>query len=237
MRAGARTGLIGGIAAVSLASPVAQARFLQVDPVGYKDQVNLYEYVNDDPVDGRDPSGLTYTQSGPNGSGVCTIDKVVDVVKGKAVERNATSADHKKYAAVEKSLTLAYNKTLASGKTEHVSVRAAGATYSFSISAKSIAQEGAARQIDAYPALPGGGAMASFGGVTYVGQAGINPGTTKFGGPDRTRQVEFDHEFIHGSREEARGFGFALPDIGVEPLRSAHQDPYNNAANDIIGPR
>ncbi|HEX4738824.1 MAG TPA: RHS repeat-associated core domain-containing protein, partial [Allosphingosinicella sp.] len=32
-------------------------RFLQTDPVGYKDQINLYEYVSDDPVDGRDPTG------------------------------------------------------------------------------------------------------------------------------------------------------------------------------------
>jgi RHS repeat-associated protein len=32
-------------------------RFLQTDPVGYKDQVNLYEYVGDDPVDNDDPSG------------------------------------------------------------------------------------------------------------------------------------------------------------------------------------
>ena len=32
-------------------------RFLQTDPVGYKDQINLYEYVGDDPLDGRDPSG------------------------------------------------------------------------------------------------------------------------------------------------------------------------------------
>jgi hypothetical protein len=50
--------LLTFLALASMLAPTAvQARFLQVDPVGYADQVNLYEYVKDDPINSRDPSG------------------------------------------------------------------------------------------------------------------------------------------------------------------------------------
>ena len=44
-------------------------RFAQTDPVGYKDDLNLYTYVGNDPLDGIDPLGLAVLEFGVEADG------------------------------------------------------------------------------------------------------------------------------------------------------------------------
>lgn len=47
------------VLAIACASaPSAEARFVQTDPVGYQDDLDLYTYVHDDPANMLDPTGL-----------------------------------------------------------------------------------------------------------------------------------------------------------------------------------
>ena len=81
---------LGVTAAVWFAAgAIAEARFLQSDPVGYQVDMNLYTYVMNDPLNRTDPSGLlSCSASDAGGQAKCDI-VVQDAERASAQLRGA----------------------------------------------------------------------------------------------------------------------------------------------------
>jgi RHS repeat-associated protein len=192
-------------------------RFLQVDPVGYKDDVDLYTYVGNDPADKSDPSGKTCTQ-GDDKKYICVVDSMKDA-KGNVTQRaDFSKAQLRQVAGFEKSYTVAVN-ALASHPGMTVELTNAGTGVMATTNAGSVATALAGRNYMAIPSLTSGpgSAQGTIGNTTSVGGVGLSgsgmlPSVPGANTPELMRQVETVHEGLHG------------PATGVDALRPSSMD-------------
>ena len=91
----------------------AMGRFLQTDPVGAKDDLNLYAFVGNDPINAGDPTGLSCDTPTSDSNGILSVTRCqIDKDRDKLVEKYGEKA----VAQLEQSYKDSVNNLLAQGE-------------------------------------------------------------------------------------------------------------------------
>jgi RHS repeat-associated protein len=196
-------------------------RFLQTDPIGSKDDLDLYAYVADDPINHSDPTGLKC--SGEGKTLECHMDDTGGLEKTKA-GRQQIKDFNKAYTSAVAKLQSHPNKQVTvtvDGKSMKVTAgQVGGQLYNATVNGTTRTSKDADMDTLGGPATgrqPGGEKTVTVYRNAFTDGTNLSNAVT--------------HEGLHMVPQESNlvGYGGA-----AGKFQDDHQTPYNNAATDLL---